>query len=72
VLLAAFEATLKDEDGLFNPACLMHTGFWLDGPFINGINFMQAFNDWMFDGKRVILKDDCGILCGDNCPVNPF
>jgi hypothetical protein len=35
-------------DGIFNPACLIHTGFGTTGPLIDGRNYLAALGDWMY------------------------
>jgi hypothetical protein len=35
-------------DGLFNPACLIHTGFKVAGPKIGGRNYLDALGDWLY------------------------
>ena len=56
------------KNGVFSPACFIHTGFNLQSPVINGLNFVEAFSKWFFDGEAVKLQDDCGILCNPSCP----
>mgnify|MGYP001192617555 CR=1 FL=1 len=45
-----FSATVgkSQRDGLFAPSCLLHTGFTLDGPLIDGVNGVQATWNWMY------------------------
>ena len=58
-------------DGLFNPACLIHTGFKVAGPKINGRNYLDALGDWLYKRgrKSAISQDHCppdqnyGVLC---------
>lgn len=64
----ALKSSLKASDGYFNPACFTHTKFTKDGPLINGLNYAQAFDSWMFDKKTVKMQDTCGLFCGTNCP----
>jgi len=59
-------------DGLFNPACFIHTEFSKDFPLVNNSNgqalhYGQAFALWL-DGHDVRLVDDCGLFCGA-CPT---
>lgn len=64
-------ATLKAEDGWFNPACFIHTGFSHKGPLIEGRSYVNVFDEWLQslpEGKQPPrLMDDCGILCGNQC-----
>ena len=56
------------KNGVFSPACFIHTGFSIQSPLINGLNFVEAFSKWFFDGESIKLQDDCGILCNPSCP----
>ena len=38
----------SERDGVFAPSCLMHTGFTLDGPIIDGMNAVEALHAWMY------------------------
>lgn len=64
-------ASLKPQDGIFNPACFIHIEFYVDSPLIGGQNFLHAFNKWM-GGTETRLTDDCGLLCGTLCPASAF
>lgn len=56
------------KNGVFNPACFIHTGFNLQSPLIEGLNFVQAFSKWFFNEvDKVKLQDTCGILCNPTC-----
>ena len=33
-------------NGVFNPACFIHTDFDTSSPTLDGKNFIQAFTDW--------------------------
>ncbi|CAK0855467.1 unnamed protein product [Prorocentrum cordatum] len=55
---------LKAGDGLFSPACFIHTSFFPATPLINEFSYVTAFNKWYADGTEVRLTDDCGLLCG--------
>jgi hypothetical protein len=52
-------------DGVWSPACFMHRTY--ASTSIGGKNFSEAFSSWYFDGERVKLSDDCGILCNPTC-----
>merc|ERR1712232_552279 len=43
-------STLKRGDGMFNPACFVHTGFYTEKPKILGQSFIHAFNHWLSSG----------------------
>jgi len=61
----------SDRDGLFNPACFMHTSFSSSQPLIKGISYIEAFNNWAFVHSPSIprvLLDTCGITCNPTCP----
>ena len=67
----------SSRDGLFAPSCLLHTGFTLDGPVIDGMNAVSATWQWMANatGPRHHI-DKCrdnrfgGYYppCGKKCP----
>jgi len=57
-------------DGLFNPGCLIHTSFKVEGPFINNLTYLDAIGNWMFKRSGpTVLQDHCppgvnyGVLC---------
>jgi len=67
-------AELPPGDGIFAPACLIHTAFNKDFPLANGssgqaMNYGQAFAAWLA-GEEVRVADSCGVLCG-RCPTSP-
>ena len=56
------------KNGVFNPACFIHTDFSATSPIINGKNYLQAFQAWYFKEEKAIkYQDDCGILCNPTC-----
>ncbi len=61
-------------NGVFNPACFIHTNFFPNAPVINGLTYVQAFSNWYFnrtsDPSKYKLADTCGIFCNPSCP-NP-
>lgn len=36
----------EQKNGVFNPACYIHTSFSPSGPLLDGLNFLQAFDRW--------------------------
>ncbi len=59
----------QSNNGVFNPACFIHTTFTPTSPILNGMNYLQAFQAWFFkEEESVKLQDDCGILCNPTCP----
>jgi len=44
-------STLKRGDGMFNPACFVHTGFYTEKPKIFGKSFLHAFNHWLSSSR---------------------
>jgi hypothetical protein len=58
------------KNGVFNPACFIHTGFDADGPLIGNASYYAAFDAWFHGEKPELwkLQDDCGILCNPTCP----
>jgi hypothetical protein len=56
----------KGADGLFHPACLIHTTFKLAAPRIGGLNYLDALGDWLFGrGGSHRHVDACGgVMCG--------
>lgn len=57
--------------GAFVPACLMHTSFGLKTPLVDGRNYIQALNAWMWDDRNNnVMIDKCGdgLFCGQ-CPA---
>ena len=60
----------KSVDGVFNPACFIHTKF-TKKITIAGMNYLQAFVAWLQGGK-VKLADQCApgtVLCNPTCPL---
>jgi hypothetical protein len=65
------EGDTGPRSGVFAAACYMHGGFTHSGPFINGINFYEAFGNFYFErtGEEAYkLSDDCGEMCNPTCP----
>lgn len=69
-------APLMDEsntrNGVFNPACYIHTSFAIDGPIIEGNSYKTAMGNWYFnrtDPSGYNLADDCGsdLYCNPTC-----
>ena len=60
---------VNSKNGVFNPACFIHTKFSASGPFLDGKNYLQAFQEWFFgEGEvKIKLQDSCGILCNPSC-----
>eukprot|EP00039_Didymoeca_costata_P014968 m.247611 g.247611 ORF g.247611 m.247611 type:complete len:388 (-) comp16128_c0_seq10:43-1206(-) len=70
-------------DGLYAPSCLMHTGFELDKPLINGVGAVDALYKWAtpyMHGEtpttKSIYVDSCKIgkyfpPCNGHCPPLP-
>lgn len=57
-------------NGVFNPACFIHTTFNTKTPLLGGgLNFIDAFSAWLYAdaGAQTKLQDDCGILCNPSC-----
>ena len=54
------------KNGVFNPACFIHTSFSPTSPILSGRSFYQAFAQWI-DGTPTKLQDTCGILCNPTC-----
>ena len=73
----------SQRDGLFAPNCLLHTGFTLDGPLIQGVNAVQAMWNWLSATRSsnpmatpIHLIDSCKDNlffppCGKQCPKTP-
>lgn len=55
------------KNGVFNPACFIHTDFSDSGPKLNGMTYLEAFEQWLA-GTAVKLQDTCGVLCNPTCP----
>lgn len=58
------------KDGVFNPACFIHTGFKKEFE-ISGMNYLTAFASWL-GGNAVKLADNCAegtVLCNPSCPL---
>ena len=59
----------KSSDGLFQPACFIHTEFNKGTPIVEGLNFIAAFGNWYFGREGPTqLVDDCGVVCNPSCP----
>lgn len=68
----------KSADGVFNPACFIHTGFTSkitiateDKAGAKRIGYIEAFRSWL-GGATVKLADACpegGVLCNPTCPL---
>ena len=58
------------KNGVFNPACFIHTGFRADGPLIGNVSYYSAFDAWFYGERPKLwkLQDECGILCNPTCP----
>ena len=56
-------------NGVFNPACFIHTSFNTKSPLLGGQNFIDAFSAWLYAdaGVQTKLQDTCGILCNPSC-----
>lgn len=54
-------------NGVFSPACFIHTYFTPTSPLLDGINYLDAFSAWYFEKTATKLHDDCGILCNPTC-----
>ncbi len=66
--IAIKSVSKSDRDGLFHPACLIHTSFKIEQPLINGKNYLAAFTDWLFKrSKSHKYVDDCGVMCNPSC-----
>lgn len=64
----------KSVDGVFNPACFIHTGFdnniKIDDGTGKKFGYLQAFRSWL-GGESVKLADKCAagkVLCNPSCP----
>jgi hypothetical protein len=58
-------------NGVFNPACFIHTSFSPAAPKIDGVNYLQAFGDFYYQRTPAAgfkKQDDCGITCNPTCP----
>ena len=53
-------------NGVFAPACFIHTEFNALSPILNGHSYLAAFAEW-YAGASVKLQDDCGVLCNPTC-----
>ena len=57
--------------GIFNPACLIHTEFSPTAPLIQGLSWLEAFENHYFNltgPAGFQLADNCGIMCNPTCP----
>jgi len=68
-LLHAVQA--PGQHGVFSAACFRHDAFMVKSPLINGINFKQAFVQWLTAPKTgsYIYFDDCGEFCNPSCAL---
>lgn len=55
------------KNGVFNPACFIHTSFGPESPLIDGVDYITAFTKWLTTGAATKLQDSCGILCNPTC-----
>merc|ERR1719350_1826288 len=68
-MTAMLDTRLRPSDGLFSPACFIHTEFGNTRPYIvdedgRSLTFTRAFAQW-YSGDRVRLRDDCEpLVCG--------
>lgn len=56
--------------GVFAAACYTHTGFSHSGPFLNDMNFYEAFGNYYFhrtSPDQYKLSDTCGLMCNPSC-----
>ncbi len=63
------KVSARDRDGIFHPACLIHTSFKLEQPLIRGTNYLTAFTNWLFkrgDANHNFV-DTCGVMCNPSC-----
>lgn len=56
-------------DGLYHPACLVHTEFEASHPIVHGFAYLEAFGSWLFKrDTKMNWVDDCGeVLCNPTC-----
>lgn len=56
------------KDGVFNPACFIHTSFSMGSPIIANLSYIETFGNWYFrrSGPKQ-LEDNCGIFCNPSC-----
>lgn len=69
--LAPLMAPSNKRNGVFNPACYIHTSFGLSSPLINGTNYQTALGDWYFGRGNAAnwkMQDNCGVECNPTCP----
>jgi ribosome maturation protein SDO1 len=68
-LVPAMDAKNKN-NGVFNPACFIHTSFNANGPLIGNVSYYSAFDAWFYGENAELwkLQDECGILCNPTCP----
>lgn len=62
-LASAMSASSKD--GVFNPACFIHTSF-TNKILIRGVNYKQGLLKFLA-GEPAKFQDDCGELCNPTC-----
>lgn len=56
--------------GVFAAACYTHTGFTHAGPFLEDMNFYEAFGNYYFQRttpEKYKLSDTCGLMCNPSC-----
>ena len=56
----------QSKNGVFSPACFIHTEFKVTEPLLAGLSYLTAFVKW-HQGGIVKLRDSCSILCHP-CP----
>lgn len=63
----------RRKTGAFSVACYIHGDFSHSQPTINGLNYVEAFNNFYFnydsDPNSYRLTDSCGVLCNPTCPI---
>jgi hypothetical protein len=72
IALSPLAALSNARNGIFNPACFIHTSFSPSAPLINGLNFLQAFGNFYYQRsapQMYKLADSCGIMCNPTCPT---
>jgi hypothetical protein len=57
------------KNGVFFPACFIHTAFSPSSPLIQGVDYITGFRQWYYKeaGAQTKLQDTCGILCNPTC-----
>jgi hypothetical protein len=65
--LAPLMAPANARNGVFNPACYIHTSFDPALPRIGGLSYIQAFTNWYTGAGASKLMDHCAagtVMCG--------